>query len=388
MVLLKPQGGGVAVVVVSSVFIPLPILFTTLRIWARIMKRRSLEINDYAILVALILSIANAILTILAVVRTGVGQHIQYVLPHVQELQKITLALALIWTTANTAVKISILHLYITIFRKRSFRYAAYAVMALSAIYCLLNWLLILLTCRPVAFSWDKTIPGGVCSSHEIPYLSSAIVNVLTDVIIVALPMPVLWKLQLPTRKKVALSVIFGLGALICILSAIRVSSIAALDYNDFTHSVVPDAIYSVLEPCLGVINASLPILQPVASRIAKSRVYSYLLYSMPTSFGFSKGAGSTPKMSRSPIGSGGQGSGNSRTTANRTDECDEAAGKQNFLNYLAAYSPGAKTQPLLHAHIHESRFEAVCYSKGDDRAQKNDKVEITTSWDVQSRDV
>ena len=59
----------------------------------------------------------------------------------------------------------------------------------------------------------------------------------------------------------------------ICILSAIRINAIATLDYTDFSYSVVPDGIYSVLEPCLGVINTSLPVLQPVVNKLSKGLV-------------------------------------------------------------------------------------------------------------------
>lgn len=127
---------------------------------------------------------------------------------------QITLALALVWTLANTAVKLSILHFYITIFRTRTFRYAAYVVMALTAGYAITNLTQLLLICRPVVFNWDKTIVGGTCSTEETPFLASACINMSIDVIIVVLPMPMLWRLQMPTQKKVALSGIFGIGAL------------------------------------------------------------------------------------------------------------------------------------------------------------------------------
>lgn len=60
-------------------------------------------------------------------------------------------------------------------------------------------------------------------------------------------------------------------------LSAVRIHAIATLDYLDFSYSVVPDGVYSVLEPCLGVINASLPVLQPIAEKMSHSRIFSLL---------------------------------------------------------------------------------------------------------------
>lgn len=70
------------------------------------------------------------------------------------------------------------------------------------------------LLCRPFAYTWDKTISGGVCGSSTQAYLSIAVVNLIIDLFVVFLPMPVLWKLQMPVRKKMVISAILGLGLL------------------------------------------------------------------------------------------------------------------------------------------------------------------------------
>ena len=86
--------------------------------------------------------------------------------------------------------------------------------MTLTAAYAIINCTLLLLICRPVAFNWDKSIKGGHCITGTGPYLSAAIISMSTDVIIVILPMPMLWGLQMPISKKLALTIIFGMGAL------------------------------------------------------------------------------------------------------------------------------------------------------------------------------
>lgn len=58
----------------------------------------------------------------------------------------------------------------------------------------------------------------------------------------------------------------------ICALSAVRIDAIATMNYDDFSYSVVADGIYSVLEPCLGVANACLPLLRPVILRLTTGR--------------------------------------------------------------------------------------------------------------------
>lgn len=124
-----------------------------------------------------------------------------------------TLTLAITWTLANTAVKLSILHLYYVIFVNPKFRWGCFVVMGLTAAYCFSNILQNLLLCRPIQYNWDKTIDGH-CSPSYYPYVSSASINMGLDVIIFLLPIPMLWRLQMDSRRKIYLCLIFGVGIL------------------------------------------------------------------------------------------------------------------------------------------------------------------------------
>jgi hypothetical protein len=69
-----------------------------------------------------------------------------------------------------------------------------------------------LLWCIPIDFAWDKTIPGGRCGSLEKSYYSGHIIIFIQDFILAVMPIPVLWKLQMNTRKKIGISVMFAIG--------------------------------------------------------------------------------------------------------------------------------------------------------------------------------
>lgn len=68
-----------------------------------------------------------------------------------------------------------------------------------------------LLLCRPIQYGWNKSI-HGVCGIQQLGFLLTGIVNIIIDVFIVLLPMPMLWGLQMPLTRKVAISGIFGMG--------------------------------------------------------------------------------------------------------------------------------------------------------------------------------
>lgn len=118
----------------------------------------------------------------------------------------------MLWAAANTAVKLSVLDLYIQIFRNKPFRILSYVLMAASVGYLIMVILEAFLVCKPFAYSWNK-LREGHCNNQLMVYVSSGIVNLVIDVAIVILPMPMLWGLQLGVPKKIALTFIFGLGA-------------------------------------------------------------------------------------------------------------------------------------------------------------------------------
>lgn len=71
-----------------------------------------------------------------------------------------------------------------------------------------------LLLCRPFAFNWDPTIPGGVCGDRNRVYVSAGVLNVVTDFMVIALPVPHILGLKLVLRRKLGLLFMFTMGIL------------------------------------------------------------------------------------------------------------------------------------------------------------------------------
>lgn len=120
----------------------------------------------------------------------------------------------LLWGAANTCVKISIVHLYIRIFPGRLFSKFCYGVIILTSCYFLSVLLEAFVLCKPVSYNWDKTIPGGKCANENLAFLLAGITNLLIDAIVVILPIPMLWRLQMPLIRKLGVLGMFGLGAM------------------------------------------------------------------------------------------------------------------------------------------------------------------------------
>jgi hypothetical protein len=77
--------------------------------------------------------------------------------------------------------------------------------------------------CRPVAAAVHvPTSPGAHCIDIVALYLSTAPVNIITDIAIFFLPMPTLWRMRLPKKQKIILLLVFGTGLFVTVISVIR----------------------------------------------------------------------------------------------------------------------------------------------------------------------
>jgi len=120
----------------------------------------------------------------------------------------------ILWATSLLFTKASILLFYMRIFDVSVTWVRAVSRLATVAItlWCLSVILCGFLLCRPFAFNWDQTIPGGRCGNQILSYILTGSFNIVTDVIVLCLPMPMVWRLQMPLPNKIAVTVIFAIG--------------------------------------------------------------------------------------------------------------------------------------------------------------------------------
>ena len=65
--------------------------------------------------------------------------------------------------------------------------------------------------CIPISKFWDKSVQGN-CASEFSLLLAGTMGSVVTDIMVVLLPLPQVFKLNMKRRKKVAVSFSFLLG--------------------------------------------------------------------------------------------------------------------------------------------------------------------------------
>ncbi len=108
----------------------------------------------------------------------------------------------------------SILLQYLRICSKSSTRKAVYVVMAIVTAYCIETFFTGLLSCTPVAFFLDATIPNGHCVDKWALYFANGGINIATDFMILLLPAFILHDLMMPKFQKYFLMAIIALGGM------------------------------------------------------------------------------------------------------------------------------------------------------------------------------
>ncbi|KAF2963061.1 hypothetical protein GQX73_g10515 [Xylaria multiplex] len=258
--------------IVETVFLALDFLFTGIRLWSRRLTKSPLQVNDYLILTALLILTIRYAVVVALVVECGLGLHADEVERiggpgRIIVFRKLTYVIDLMWLTLVALIKVSILHFYTVIFRTKWFRYLVYGVMAFAIAFWVAAFFSDAFFCIPPEKAWLLNIPGH-CGDSSTIYVVLASTDLSIDIIVIALPFPILWRLQLATAKKISLTFIFGLGFIIIIITSVRIRFFSELDPADITYTFSKIALLSSLVPLLGIINANLPLSAPVFQKV------------------------------------------------------------------------------------------------------------------------
>ncbi|KAF1995169.1 hypothetical protein P154DRAFT_380442, partial [Amniculicola lignicola CBS 123094] len=254
-------------------------LFVSVRVAQRLMKN-GLGLDDYTILASLVTS---ALLTLTecqgkSVVSTGnrVSYHTAVKYGYGRKYASIPRDKAftarqwfygaqIVYKVVPTLNKISITCLYYRIFAvsAKSFRTACHITLAFFIATGLAFTIGTVFQCQPIAAFWDKTITGAKCFENEPWWISFAVIQILSDVWLMALPMRQVMKLSMTKTEKIGLCCVFSTGFFVTFASIYRATTLAASANDpDPTWGPIPATVWSVIECNAGIVCACLPMLR------------------------------------------------------------------------------------------------------------------------------
>lgn len=118
---------------------------------------------------------------------------------------------SILWNATMCFSKLSVLLMYSALIPTPTMIRTSIGFGAFIIVWCIANIMAAFLICRPLARNWDFAMPG-TCGSQPDFYFTMGIINLITDAILIGLPMPYIYKLAMPMRKKLIAMALLSVG--------------------------------------------------------------------------------------------------------------------------------------------------------------------------------
>jgi hypothetical protein len=201
-------------------------------------------------------------------VQYGFGHHFKSI--PVEPRTKLLLyfwLLQLFYKISVHLTKISLIMLYMRIFGTvQWFRNVSRGLIGLIGAYIVVAFFTGVFQCNPIPKSYITSIPG-TCIANVYFFIFNAAFGTATDLIVLILPFPLLWKLKLRLGQKLALVPIFGLGVFIVTISSFRLASLASRIASDVTYDLM-SIVWTLAEMNIAIICTSLPTVRVLLARM------------------------------------------------------------------------------------------------------------------------
>lgn len=185
-------------------------------------------LDDWLVLVAMITVVPSTAI-IYVTTTNGLGKDIWTLTPG-----QITNALRYLWTTGmfyftqSALVKLTIIAFFLRIFPSQEVRRFLWATFIVTSLWGLTSMLLLTFQCRPTSFFWTgwDGLHEGSCFNASVASWANASVSIALDIWILAIPLWQLRSLNLHWKKKAGVALMFCVGALVTIVSILRLQGL------------------------------------------------------------------------------------------------------------------------------------------------------------------
>lgn len=113
------------------------------------------------------------------------------------------------WHITACLFKLSVLLMYTSIIPNASMLVVCHYPGAVIAVWTAADLIAVLSICRPFEIAW---INANKCFNQTLLYFIMSLLNLVIDTVIIAVPMPYLFRLRTPWRRKIVAIVLLGMG--------------------------------------------------------------------------------------------------------------------------------------------------------------------------------
>ncbi|KAK1704369.1 integral membrane protein [Colletotrichum lupini] len=294
----KAEDKGPGIITVCWIFTALSTLFVLGRVLVRWKIMRKFHSDDYFVIAGLVCGYISTSLSTLAVY-SGIGKHLELLTLEQQQD-------GMLWTTAAQCPgimsfglpKLAVVSLLIRLMNPGVYHKWFLWWMG---IWCQLTLFvtvgLLIGRCTPASSLWDFSIQG-TCFSPDILInfsIYAGTFSAFVDVYLAVYPSIILYHLQMPIKKKIALSSALGIGAISGIVAIYKTTRLPLLASEDYSYETPDLVVWTVIEGSTIIIASSIPVLHPLLELILKRNPFSSARASRPTAKSSDNNTGSAP---------------------------------------------------------------------------------------------
>ena len=135
---------------------------------------------------------------------------------HQQQLSHIA---QILYAPCIWGVKLSLFVLYLEVFGLVTWlRYCAYAGIVITGSFYFAAMILFTVLCAPQhgqsQMSYLSALASARCAKSRAVVLALGIINIISDLYLITLPLPALWSLQMPLRRKLGVAAMISTGSM------------------------------------------------------------------------------------------------------------------------------------------------------------------------------
>nr|POF14272.1 hypothetical protein CFP56_03296 [Quercus suber] len=154
--------------------------------------------------------------------------------------------------------------------------FSCWAWIVVTVIFYTLDTALVIAQCSPREKIWNPFVSGHCITNGIGLYVAASIFNVISDILILVLPLPAIYRLHMKPKKKLLISGLFTTGGLACVASILRLYyTFHVTSAVDVSWTYAPMGITCLFELSMGVVVFCLPVaprfLQYMHSKIQDS---------------------------------------------------------------------------------------------------------------------
>ncbi|KAH6722948.1 hypothetical protein BKA61DRAFT_663682 [Leptodontidium sp. MPI-SDFR-AT-0119] len=216
--------------VTNGLAIGLVTIFTLGRFYVRIWITKAVYIEDWFCIASWVLTILFCTGGFLSPLSEG-RLHTSELSPaDLMRGQKVEYATSLLYGPGVWCIKVTLLLILVRVFTPfRKVISAVWAFISVMLVYYIIVTALKVCICTPIRSRWDPQIPGR-CLDEFILYFIDSCLSIVTDLIILLLPIPLVLSLRVSTRKRIRTIALLGAGGLATATTIIRLIMVIQLN--------------------------------------------------------------------------------------------------------------------------------------------------------------